>query len=115
MRGLLTLGIGIGGWSTARKPGRRWPSPRGPGANGTVLAIHTSSKPLFKGGLFSNPLLVGSVLLTLVMQLAVVYVPFLQPIFETEPLTPFQFGMAILASILMYIFVRVERRINHTV
>ena len=80
---------------------------------GNVLAIHTSSKPLFKGGLFSNPMLIGSIFLTLAMQLAVVYIPFLHPIFETEPLTALQFGITILASIVMYIFVRVERRVNH--
>jgi Ca2+-transporting ATPase len=65
--------------------------------------------------LFSNPLLIASILITVVMQLGVVYIPFLQPIFETEPLTASQFGVTILASIAMYIFVRLERHLSRAV
>ena len=115
MLGLLTLGIGYWGWATGQEAWRTMAfTTLALAQMGNVLAIHTSSKPLFKGGLFSNPLLIASILLTLVLQLAVVYIPFLQPIFETEPLTALQFGITILASIAMYIFVRFERQINHS-
>ena len=114
MLGILTLGIGYWGWATGQAAWQTMAfTTLALAQMGNVLAIHTSSKPLFKGGLFSNPLLIGSILITLVMQLAVVYIPFLQPIFETEALTASQFGVTILASIIMYIFVRLERRINH--
>ena len=116
MLGLLTMGIGYWGWATGQEAWQTMAFTTLTLAQmGNVLAIHTSSKPLFKGGLFSNPLLIASILITVVMQLGVVYIPFLQPIFETEPLTASQFGVTILASIAMYIFVRLERHLNRAV
>jgi len=43
--------------------------------------------PLLKIGFFTNPMMVLAVLSSSVLLLAVVYVPFLQPIFNTVPLT----------------------------
>jgi len=53
---------------------------------GHVLAIRSDREPLPRIGLFSNPLLLGAVLLTFALQMAVVYVPFLQNVFRTRPL-----------------------------
>ncbi|MDT8899327.1 cation-translocating P-type ATPase [Thermanaerothrix sp. 4228-RoL] len=53
---------------------------------GNVLAIRSDREPLIRLGIFSNPLLLAAVLLTFVLQMAVVYVPFLQNIFRTRPL-----------------------------
>lgn len=114
MLGLLTLGIGYWGWATGQDAWQTMAfTTLALAQMGNVLAIHTSSKPLMKGGLFTNPLLIGSILLTLVLQVAVVYTPFLQPFFGTEPLTAQQFGITILASFVMYIFVRWERSYHH--
>ena len=46
-------------------------------------------------GLFSNPLLWGAVALSALLQVAVVYLPFLNTAFDTEPLTAQQWGIAI--------------------
>ncbi|TNF52070.1 calcium-translocating P-type ATPase, PMCA-type, partial [bacterium] len=54
---------------------------------GHVLAIRSERESLFKMGLFSNTLLLGAVLLTFALQMATIYVPFLNPIFKTAPLT----------------------------
>ncbi len=43
--------------------------------------------PLHKIGIFSNPYMFGAVALSLVLSVAVIYIPFLQPIFDTAPLT----------------------------
>ena len=43
--------------------------------------------PLLKIGFFSNPTMFVAVLVSLVLLLAVIYVPFLQPVFNTVPLT----------------------------
>ncbi|MBN2555582.1 MAG: cation-translocating P-type ATPase [Anaerolineales bacterium] len=51
--------------------------------------------PLLKIGLFSNPTMFIAVLSSLVLLLAVVYVPFLQPIFSTVPLTFVQWEVLI--------------------
>jgi len=40
----------------------------------------------FKIGFFSNRMLIGAVLLTVALQMAVIYVPFLQDVFNTRAL-----------------------------
>ncbi|MDO9049480.1 MAG: cation-translocating P-type ATPase C-terminal domain-containing protein [Methylobacter sp.] len=52
-----------------------------------VLAIRSERESLFSQGLFSNKPLLGAVLLTFGLQMAVLYVPVLQPIFKTEALS----------------------------
>lgn len=53
---------------------------------GHALAIRSSRDSLFRIGLLSNPWLLGAVLLTLLLQLAVIYFPPLQHVFRTEAL-----------------------------
>jgi Ca2+-transporting ATPase len=45
---------------------------------GNALAIRSGRDSLFKIGLFSNKALLGAVLLTFILQMAVVYLPFVQ-------------------------------------
>ncbi len=52
---------------------------------GHALAVR-SRESLFKVGLLSNRALLGAVMLTFVLQLAVIYVPFLQELFKTDAL-----------------------------
>jgi Ca2+-transporting ATPase len=55
-----------------------------------LLRAYTSRSeryPIFKIGLFSNKWMNMAVGASLVLVLAVIYVPFLNPIFQTEPLT----------------------------
>lgn len=54
---------------------------------GHVLAIRSERESLFSQGLMSNKPLVGAFLLTFSLQMATIYVPLLNPIFKTEPLT----------------------------
>ena len=54
---------------------------------GHVLAIRSEKESLFTMGVFSNKYLFGAVLLTFVLQMATMYVPPLNPVFKTEPLT----------------------------
>ncbi len=51
-----------------------------------VLAIRQERESLFKIGLFSNKLLLGAVILTILLQFALIYVPFLQNIFDLQAL-----------------------------
>ncbi len=46
-----------------------------------VMAIRVERESLFRAGLMSNRLLLGAVLLTILLQFALIYVPFLQDIF----------------------------------
>ncbi len=66
---------------------------------GNALSVRNSRKSIFKTRLLGNPLLVGSVLLTLALQAALVYIPFLQPIFKTSPLTGPPLTMTIIAAL----------------
>jgi len=51
-----------------------------------VFSVRSPRQPIYKGGLFSNKMLWVAVFLSILLQLSVVYLPFLQPIFKTVPL-----------------------------
>jgi len=52
------------------------------------LAVRSQRDSVFRIGFHTNPALAGTVVLTLLLQLAVVYLPFLQGIVRTVPLSP---------------------------
>ncbi|HZX47659.1 MAG TPA: cation-translocating P-type ATPase, partial [Nitrospirota bacterium] len=54
---------------------------------GHVLAIRSEKESLFSQGILTNKPLFGAVILTFVLQLATIYIPFLNPVFKTEPLS----------------------------
>jgi len=67
-----------------------------------VLSVRAEGRSVFSVGFFSNPPLVGAVLLTIVLQLLVVYVPFLQTVFDTRPLSPTELGVAAGLAVLLF-------------
>lgn len=62
----------------------------------------------------SNKPLLGAVLLTFVLQMATIYVPFLNPIFKTEPLTAGEFVITILLSTVVFLAVEIEKVIKRS-
>ena len=70
---------------------------------GNALAIRSDRDSLFRIGLLSNKALLGAVLLTFVLQLAVTYVPFLQDIFGTQALTAGELAISLAASTVVFI------------
>jgi Ca2+-transporting ATPase len=50
-----------------------------------VLGIRSETTPLWRLGLRSNVPLLLAVLLTFALQLATIYVPWLNPVFRTQP------------------------------
>jgi len=52
-----------------------------------ILALRSDRASMFSIGLFSNKPLLGAVALTIVLQLIVIYVPFLQQLFNTVALS----------------------------
>jgi Ca2+-transporting ATPase len=66
-----------------------------------VLAIRSEREPLWRQGLASNWPLTGAVALTLLLQLATVYVPWLQPIFKTEALDASELAICVAAALLV--------------
>ncbi len=79
---------------------------------GHVLAIRSERESLFTQGLFSNKTLLGAVLLTFALQMATVYVPFLNPIFRTQPLNGQELALTLLASSLVFLAVEGEKWIK---
>jgi Ca2+-transporting ATPase len=76
---------------------------------GHALAVRSDRDSLFRQGLLSNRPLFGAVLLTVVLQLATIYVPFLQPVFRTEALTAAELAIVIAASSVVFIAVEIEK------
>lgn len=76
---------------------------------GHVLAIRSEKESLFTQGLLSNKPLLGAVLLTFALQLATIYVPFLNPVFKTEPLSPAELAFALAMSSLIFVAVEIEK------
>ncbi len=76
---------------------------------GHVLAIRSEKESLFKIGLFSNKYLLFAVLLTFILQMATIYVPALNPIFKTEPLTLNELMLTLALSSVVFFAVEVEK------
>ncbi len=80
-----------------------------------VVAIHAGDKvSFFRTGFSKNRLLLGAVILTFLLQLAVVYVPFLQTTFETAPLTASEFLIAIATASIILFAVEIEKIIRRS-
>ncbi|HUO54283.1 MAG TPA: HAD-IC family P-type ATPase, partial [Rhodoblastus sp.] len=74
-----------------------------------VLAIRSERESLFAVGLFSNLPLLGAVLLTILLQLAVIYLPSLNRIFHTAPLTGAELAACFGLSSLTFFLVEIEK------
>jgi len=79
---------------------------------GHVLAIRTERDSLFQVGLLSNKPLLGAVLLTFVLQMMVIYVPFFQDIFQTIALTPTQLAISLVSSTVVFISLEIMKAIQ---
>jgi Ca2+-transporting ATPase len=75
---------------------------------GHALAVR-SRESLFKVGLLSNKALLGAVVLTFVLQLAVIYVPFLQNLFKTEALSAGELLLSLVLSTVVFWGVELEK------
>jgi len=74
-----------------------------------VMAIRSEHQSLFRVGLLSNKALSGAVALTFALQLALIYVPFLQSFFKTTPLPAKDLGLAIVLSLVVFLAVEFEK------
>ncbi len=76
---------------------------------GHVLAIRSEHESLFKIGFLSNKYLLGTVLITISLQLATIYLPVLNPIFKTAPLTSGELIFTVAMSSTIFIAVETEK------
>ncbi|MDE1974438.1 MAG: cation transporting ATPase C-terminal domain-containing protein, partial [Hyphomicrobiales bacterium] len=82
---------------------------------GNVLAIRSDRQTLFQQGLFSNLPLLVAMLLTCGLQLAIVYMPLLNPIFRTAPLTLSELTLCLLLSALVFAIIEIEKYVRRRV
>ncbi len=73
------------------------------------LAVRSECISLWRLGLTSNLPMLGAVLFTVTLQLAVIYLPVLNPIFKTQPLPLYDLGVCIALSSLVLIAVEIEK------
>jgi P-type Ca2+ transporter type 2C len=79
---------------------------------GTVMAIRSEKESLFRQGIFTNKPLLLSVFATLLLQLATIYVPFLNPIFKTQPLSAGELAMVLVLSTIVFFAVELDKMIR---
>jgi Ca2+-transporting ATPase len=79
---------------------------------GNALATRSSRDTIFQIGLFSNKALLGSVLLTFVLQLVVIYVPFMNKAFNTAPLSLQDLAVSLLFSTVVFFAVELVKWIK---
>jgi len=53
---------------------------------GNALSVRAVYHSLFVKGIFANKGMWGAIILTVILQLLIVYIPFLQPVFKTTTL-----------------------------
>ena len=76
---------------------------------GHVLSIRSERDSFFSQGPLSNMPLLGAVLLTFALQMATIYIPFLQPIFKTDALSAAELGVCFTASTVVFMGVEIEK------
>jgi Ca2+-transporting ATPase len=77
-----------------------------------VLAIRSDIRSLFRQGLFSNKTLLGAVILTIILQMAIIYIPAMNDFFHTSPLTMMELGAVIAISSITFWAVEIEKAIK---
>ncbi|MBC9932692.1 cation-translocating P-type ATPase [Chitinophaga qingshengii] len=78
---------------------------------GHVLAVRSEQQSVFQSGLFSNKLLVSSVLIILLLQITITFVPFFHRVFQTEALTPGEFLLVGAVASLVFFAVELEKAV----
>jgi Ca2+-transporting ATPase len=81
---------------------------------GHVLAVRSEKDSFFKQGVLSNKPLLGAVLLTFALQMVTIYVPVLNPIFKTVPLTVGELFITILMSSVVFLAVEIEKTVKRS-
>ncbi|MFT5195702.1 MAG: Ca2+-transporting ATPase [Cellvibrionaceae bacterium] len=79
---------------------------------GNAFASRSFHESLFEIGIFSNRLMIGAVVTTVLLQLALIYVPFLTNIFKTTPLSGLELMVCVGVSVAFYGVVEILKKIN---
>ncbi|SET36578.1 cation-translocating P-type ATPase [Hymenobacter actinosclerus] len=78
---------------------------------GLALAIRSGRESIFSIGLLSNKAMLGAVVLTVGLHLAIIYVPFCNELFSTQPLTVAELAIAAAVASVVFGVVEVQKLI----
>jgi len=76
---------------------------------GHVLAIRSERESIFTLGFLSNKPMALAVVVTFCLQMATVYIPMLNPIFKTEPLSMQELAICLVLSSVVFVAVEIEK------
>ena len=76
---------------------------------GHALAVRSERESFFSLGAWSNPLLLVAVVGAVAVQLAILYLPALQRLFDTQALGPVQLAVVLVASTAAFFAVEIEK------
>ncbi len=80
---------------------------------GNVLATRSETESLFSLGLFTNRPLLAAVAISIGLQLATVYLPFLNPVFRTQPLSFSELAICFGIGSVVFFAAEIEKLIKH--
>jgi len=78
-----------------------------------VFAIRSDYELIFRKGFLSNPLLLGAIVLTFILQMLVIYLPFANEVFKTQPLTWMELLICMGLSVIVFFAVEAEKLVKH--
>jgi Ca2+-transporting ATPase len=78
-----------------------------------AFAIRSESTLILKHGLFSNLPLLFCIVFTMIAQLTLIYIPFMQEIFKTETLTLLEVGICFVPPVFVFLAVEIEKIITY--
>lgn len=76
---------------------------------GHVMGVRSERVFLFQQGIFSNRIMIISLLITLGLQLMVIYVPFMNLAFHTQPLSMFELGLCFVLALVLFHAIELEK------
>jgi Ca2+-transporting ATPase len=76
---------------------------------GHALGLRSHRESFFSLNFFSNRLLLGAVVMTILVQLVAVYTPFMNHLFHTNPLTLEQLALCFVLSTVVFWGVELEK------
>lgn len=79
---------------------------------GHVMSIRSNRQSIFKIGVFSNKPMMMALIATVALQLLIIYVPFLNPVFKTQALSLKELGITLAASSIVFWAVELEKMIK---
>jgi Ca2+-transporting ATPase len=114
LMGLVSLGVGYGYWSANNS---NWQTMIFTTLTFSqmahILAIRSERHSIFRIGLFSNRPLLAAVGLTVVLQLALLYVSELREVFRTTALSPAELAQTVGLAALIFTVVELEKWLLH--